>query len=89
MVFETTIPVFEQAETVHALDRWATVIGSTMHYVNKIQFLNVKPKGIRACGYQNYVRNYPLIFSAQLRSTGMVCGQVSNVFIGEFSVQYP
>jgi hypothetical protein len=25
--FETTIPVFEQAKTVHALDRAATVIG--------------------------------------------------------------
>jgi hypothetical protein len=26
--FEPTIPVFEQAKTVHALDRAATVIGS-------------------------------------------------------------
>jgi hypothetical protein len=27
--FEPTIPVFEQAKTVHALDRAVTVIGST------------------------------------------------------------
>jgi hypothetical protein len=26
--FESTIPVFEKAETVHALDRAATVIGT-------------------------------------------------------------
>jgi hypothetical protein len=30
MRFETTIPVFEQMKTVHALDRGATVIGYTI-----------------------------------------------------------
>jgi hypothetical protein len=30
--FEPTIPVFEQAKTVHALDRAATVIGSEEGY---------------------------------------------------------
>jgi hypothetical protein len=30
--FEPTIPVFERAKTIHALDRTATVIGST--YIN-------------------------------------------------------
>jgi hypothetical protein len=29
--FESTTPVFERAETVHALDRAATVIGTTNH----------------------------------------------------------
>jgi hypothetical protein len=30
--FETTIPVFERAKTVHALDRAATVIGTFSNY---------------------------------------------------------
>jgi hypothetical protein len=30
--FETTIPVFERAKTVHALDRAATVIGMFVSY---------------------------------------------------------
>jgi hypothetical protein len=34
--FEPTIPVFEQAKTVHALDRAATVIGT--HYIHKHEF---------------------------------------------------
>jgi hypothetical protein len=29
--FEPTVPVFEQAKTVHALDRAATVIGSIVY----------------------------------------------------------
>jgi hypothetical protein len=31
--FEPTIPVFEQAKTIHALDREATIIGS-YRYIN-------------------------------------------------------
>jgi hypothetical protein len=31
--FESTIPVFERAKTVHALDRAATVIGSLAAYL--------------------------------------------------------
>jgi hypothetical protein len=35
MGFEPTIPVFERAKTVHALDRAATVIGiSTVSFVS-------------------------------------------------------
>jgi hypothetical protein len=30
--FEPTIPVFERAMTVHALDRTATLIGTLRHY---------------------------------------------------------
>jgi hypothetical protein len=33
--FEPTIPVFEWAKTVHALDRAATVIGCTVFITNK------------------------------------------------------
>jgi hypothetical protein len=36
--FEPTIPVFERAKTVHALDRAVTVIGSLLIY-NLINFL--------------------------------------------------
>jgi hypothetical protein len=32
--FEPTIPVFERAKTVHALDRAATVIGKYMRVTN-------------------------------------------------------
>jgi hypothetical protein len=35
--FEPTIPVFERAKTVHALDRAATVIGS-LHYITYINY---------------------------------------------------
>jgi hypothetical protein len=35
--FESTIPVFEQAKTVYALDRAATVIGTENLYFNKEQ----------------------------------------------------
>jgi hypothetical protein len=31
--FKPTIPVFEQAETFHALDRTATVIGSVYYFL--------------------------------------------------------
>jgi hypothetical protein len=36
--FEPTIPVFERAKTVHALDRSATVVGGfcTYKYINMI-----------------------------------------------------
>jgi hypothetical protein len=34
--FEPTIPVFERAKTVHALDSAATVIGNDHAKVNKI-----------------------------------------------------
>jgi hypothetical protein len=33
--FEATIPVFEQAKTVHALERVATVIGKLLLYIRK------------------------------------------------------
>jgi hypothetical protein len=36
--FEPTIPEFERAKTVHALDRAATVIGS---FTNTIQYRHV------------------------------------------------
>jgi hypothetical protein len=32
--FEPTIPVYEQAKTVHALDRAATVIGGSLVHSN-------------------------------------------------------
>jgi hypothetical protein len=37
--FETTIPVFERAKMIHALDRTATVIGSEFHLptVNRLE----------------------------------------------------
>jgi hypothetical protein len=35
VVFEPTIPAFERAKTIHALDRAATVIGSRMIYHSK------------------------------------------------------
>jgi hypothetical protein len=39
--FELTIPVFEQAKTVHALDRAATVIGTKfLHWKNNRYFKN-------------------------------------------------
>jgi hypothetical protein len=34
--FEHTIPAFERAKTVHALDRGATVIGQWLHYLLNI-----------------------------------------------------
>jgi hypothetical protein len=34
--FEPTIPVFERAKTVHALDRAVTVVGSMFSYVRKL-----------------------------------------------------
>jgi hypothetical protein len=36
--FEPTIPTFERAKTVHALDRAAPVTGSTNHY--PLQFIS-------------------------------------------------
>jgi hypothetical protein len=46
--FEPTIPVFERAETVHALDRAATVTGiqmSTLLYFSRhCSFLDVTDK---------------------------------------------
>jgi hypothetical protein len=33
--FESTIPVLERAKTVHALDRAATVIGSTVFILRR------------------------------------------------------
>jgi hypothetical protein len=41
--FEPTIPVFEQAKTVHALDRATTVIGSMLNYM---AMGNDHPQGI-------------------------------------------
>jgi hypothetical protein len=35
MGFEPTIPVFERAKTVHALDRVATVIGDLSYALDK------------------------------------------------------
>jgi hypothetical protein len=35
--FEPTIPVFESAKTVHALDSAALVIGDTIKYINMKQ----------------------------------------------------
>jgi hypothetical protein len=36
--FESTIPAFERAKTVHALDRAGTVIGIYIYIYTKIQF---------------------------------------------------
>jgi hypothetical protein len=44
--FEPRIPVFEQAKTVHAVERAATVIGdecTTTFYFAKISFNNIPP----------------------------------------------
>jgi hypothetical protein len=35
VAFEPTIPVFERAKTIHALDRAATVIGNSLNYDTK------------------------------------------------------
>jgi hypothetical protein len=35
VVFEPTIPAFERAKTVHALDREATVIGNHLTYFDE------------------------------------------------------
>jgi hypothetical protein len=40
--FEPTIPVFERAKTVHALDRAATVIGDLLHTHPKVKPVNMK-----------------------------------------------
>jgi hypothetical protein len=45
--FESTIPVFERAKTVHALDRAATVIGTLITYLawngkNKLRWSGVE-----------------------------------------------
>jgi hypothetical protein len=45
--FETTIPAFEQAEIVHALDRAATVIGlinlgMQIHILKRTELLRMK-----------------------------------------------
>jgi hypothetical protein len=45
--FETTIPVFEQVKTVHALERVATVMGSVLSYRNQIHiFVPISKKSI-------------------------------------------
>jgi hypothetical protein len=48
--FEPTIPVFERAKTVHALDRAATVIGKYMtallNYSEKIDLLFQSGTGV-------------------------------------------
>jgi hypothetical protein len=33
--FELTIPVFERAKTIHALDRAATVIGDSVYIITQ------------------------------------------------------
>jgi hypothetical protein len=52
--FETTIPVFERAKTVHALDGAATVIGFHLIY----PYVNFP----RHCGHTNF---YSQTFTAQ------------------------
>jgi hypothetical protein len=42
--FETTIPVFEWAKTVHALDRAATAIGTKKTTKWKMKFTGVYPR---------------------------------------------
>jgi hypothetical protein len=41
VVFEPTIPVFEQAENVYASDRAATAIGSHLRYISEIEVTKV------------------------------------------------
>jgi hypothetical protein len=54
--FEPTIPAFERAKTVHALDGAATVIGSTNLLadlnlnIRVSNFLAFLEEGIRSCG---------------------------------------
>jgi hypothetical protein len=47
--FWLTIPVFERAKTVHALDRAATVIGPVRYYFHEINILYVITWIIATC----------------------------------------
>jgi hypothetical protein len=47
--FEPTIPVFERAKTVHALDRAATVIGITDLHALQITTVPAKPFSSLLC----------------------------------------
>jgi hypothetical protein len=41
--FEPTIPVFERAQTVHTLDRAATLIGQSLVYAHYFRRLHTEP----------------------------------------------
>jgi hypothetical protein len=66
--FEPTIPAFERAKTVHALDRAATVIGFPfrMLFVNSTMLYQFHCSG----------RNYKLIVSEELETTYLCSGTV-------------
>jgi hypothetical protein len=55
MGFEPTIPVFERAKTVHALDRAAAVIGCSINYMIKFSYivLSVIPSVMLATVYRD------------------------------------
>jgi hypothetical protein len=50
--FEPTIPAFEQAKTVHALDLAVTVIGSSWKY-----YVEIEIKGTWTESYSSRLRN--------------------------------
>jgi hypothetical protein len=49
--FEPTIPVFERAKTVHALDRAAIVIDGGSFTREKIKQMSIKIKILRKCKF--------------------------------------
>jgi hypothetical protein len=54
--FEPTIPVFERAKTVHALDRATTVIGVVCKYKNK----NNEERLLYLCSRGKFLEQYHL-----------------------------
>jgi hypothetical protein len=65
---EPTIPVFERAKTVHALDRAATVIG---YWVTTIRCIKISQGGV-------YMQDRCVIISKELQTTEVHCSCYSD-----------
>jgi hypothetical protein len=72
--FEPTIPVFEWAKTVHALDRVATAIGITILYQYKIFSLVIKELLILTETLASQPSSLSLLLLLSLSLSSLSCG---------------
>jgi hypothetical protein len=82
MVFEPTIPAFELAKTVHALDRAATVIGDNIYEPTLLQKIVVYCGwycwwGVEAC--LDSAAYTVMMFSENFIKNILLFNQVSNI----------
>jgi hypothetical protein len=72
--FEPTIPLFERAKTVHALDRTTTVIGVEFFSLDKLVQSGVFSHGVRLSPLGTTATVWPIVPDPDDDDCGAICG---------------